>query len=175
MAVAATSSHSGKLFWGSRCMQIAIMAPAFLGFAINFSTVNCFGLGSFSMYFKDRNNPSFSFASPWRNLNRQGSVFLWVGAQFAASNILTMSALAMGVSVYCAGKTDRLALIISKIIFPLINEQTVKLHDQSRSRTPFNNKLTQCLSTGFRLSSFQIKDNTAFWGIFFSSMNFTFI
>src|SRR5690606_14194779 len=117
MAVAATSSHSGKLFWGSRCMQIAIIAPAFLGFSINFSTVNCFGLGSFSIYFRDRNNPSFSLASPCSTLNRQGSVFLWVGAQLAASNIFTISALAMGVSVYWTGKTERLFLMTSKIIF----------------------------------------------------------
>src|SRR5690606_40469761 len=86
MAVAAISSHSGKLFLGSRCIHIAIIAPAFFGFAINFSTVICFGLGSVSIYFRDRNNPSFSFASPCRTLNRQGSVFLWVGAQLAASD-----------------------------------------------------------------------------------------
>src|SRR5690606_5695101 len=97
-------------------MQMAITAPDLLGFSSILRYLKSFGFGSFSLYFSARNCPNLSLDPPCRTLNRHGSVRLWVGAQFAASKIFSMSDLAMGRSLYRAGKTERLLFIISKTI-----------------------------------------------------------
>src|SRR5690606_9974238 len=121
MAVAATSSHSGRPCRGSRCIQMAITAAEREGFSRNFLIFTCWGLGSTSWYLLARKLPRSSLACPVNTLNRQGSVLLWVGAQLAASRILSKVFRSMGLSLYCWGNTLLLLWIRSKIIGSILD------------------------------------------------------